>query len=171
MAFPCLHGGIFIGNEYLRRYHSRLVFSALLFFFSLYSYTILLVPVVIARIGTIPFLMSGVIAVVLFFSYLQILARLGHDRYHGARAQIAAGILAITALINAFYFMKILPPLPLALSDAGVYHAAKRVGYDFQVTAEDEPAAGARSSERFRSSISSRATSSIFTAPSSRPTA
>ena len=39
--------GIFIANEYLRRYHSRLVFSALLFFLSLYSYAILLVPVVI----------------------------------------------------------------------------------------------------------------------------
>ena len=38
---------IFIGNEYLRRYHSRLVFAALLFFFALYSYAILLVPVVI----------------------------------------------------------------------------------------------------------------------------
>ena len=133
--------GIFIGNEYLRQYHSRLVFSALLFFFSLYSYAILLVPVVIARIGTGPFLTSGVLALVFFFFYMQALARLGHDRYKGARVQIAAGTLAITAFLNAFYFVKILPPLPLVLSDAGVYHAAKRVGYDFQVTAEAEPAA------------------------------
>ena len=132
--------GIFIGNEYLRRYHSRLVFSALLFFFSLYSYAILLVPVVIARIGTIPFLISGVIALVIFFFYMRALARLGHDRYRGARTRIAAGMIAITALINAFYFVKILPPLPLVLSDAGIYHSAKRVGYDFQVTGEDEPA-------------------------------
>jgi hypothetical protein len=132
--------GIFIANEYLRRYHSRLVFSALLFFFSLYSYAILLVPVVIARIGTIPFLMSGVVALVIFFFYMRALARLGHDRYRGARAQIAAGMLGITALINAFYFVKILPPLPLVLSDAGVYHAATRAGFDFRVAAEDEPA-------------------------------
>ena len=131
--------GIFIGNEYLRRYHARLVFSALLFFFSLYSYAILLVPVVIARIGTVPFLMSGAIAVVVFFFYLQSLAVLGHDRYRGARMQIAAGMLAITALVNAFYFVKILPPLPLVLSDAGVYHSIQRAGRDYQVTAEDEP--------------------------------
>ena len=131
--------GIFIGNEYLRRYHARLVFSALLFFFSLYSYAILLVPVVIARIGTVPFLMSGAIAVVLFFFYLQSLAVLGHDRYRVARMQIAAGMVGITALVNAFYFVKIFPPLPLVLSDAGVYHSIKRSGRDFQVTAEDEP--------------------------------
>ncbi len=131
--------GIFIGNEYLRRYHARLVFSALLFFISLYSYAILLVPVVIARIGTVPFLISGAIAVVVFFFYLQSLAVLGHDRYRGARMQIAAGMLAITALINAFYFVKVLPPLPLVLSDAGVYHSIQRAGRDYQVTAEDEP--------------------------------
>ena len=35
---------IFIGNEFLRRYHTRLVFAALLLFFSIYSYTILLPP-------------------------------------------------------------------------------------------------------------------------------
>jgi MFS family permease len=131
--------GIFIGNEYLRRYHARLVFSALLFFFSLYSYAILLVPVVIARIGTVPFLISGGIAVAVFFFYMQTLAVLGHDRYRVARMQIAAGMIGITALINAFYFVKIFPPLPLVLSDAGVYHAIQRSGRDYQVTAEDEP--------------------------------
>src|SRR5579872_4159960 len=131
--------GIFIGNEYLRRYHARLVFSALLFFFSLYSYAILLVPVVVGRIGTVPFLASGAIALAVFFFYLQTLAVLGHDRYRVARMQIAAGMIGITALVNAFYFMKIFPPLPLVLSDAGVYHSVERVGRDFRVAAEDEP--------------------------------
>src|SRR6201994_177416 len=69
--FLLFMAAIFIGNEYLRRYHARLVFSALLFFLSLYSYAILLVPVVIARIGTVPFLISGLIAVVVFFFYMQ----------------------------------------------------------------------------------------------------
>src|SRR6201999_3821545 len=130
--------GIFIGNEYLRRYHARLVFSALLFFFSLYSYAILLVPVVIARIGTAPFLIYGAIAVVLFFFYLQSLAVLGHDRYRVARIQIAAGMIGITALVNAFYFVKIFPPLPLVLSDTGIYHSIKRDGRDYQVAVENE---------------------------------
>ena len=69
--FLLFMAAIFIGNEYMRRYHARLVFSALLFFFSLYSYAILLVPVVIAKIGPVPFLMSGGIALVVFFFYLQ----------------------------------------------------------------------------------------------------
>ena len=137
--FLLFMAGIFIGNEYMRRYHARLVFSALLFFFALYSYAILLVPVVLARIGTIPFLMSGALAVFVFFLFVRLLAVLGHDRYRLARKRIAIGMVAITALINIFYFAKIFPPLPLVLSDAGVYHDVKRAAGDYQATSEDEP--------------------------------
>jgi hypothetical protein len=130
---------IFIGNEYLRRYHARLVFSALLFFFAIYSYAILLVPIVIGRIGRIPFLISGVIAVVIFFFFMRALAQLGHERYRGARMQVRIGMVLITVFLNVAYFLRLLPPLPLVLTDAGVYHEVKRAGADFQAAQEDEP--------------------------------
>jgi hypothetical protein len=130
---------IFIGNEYMRRYHARLVFAALLFFFAIYSYAILLVPLVIGRIGRVPFLISGIIAVVIFFFYMQALARLGHERYRGARMQVYAGMVLITLFLNIAYFLRVLPPLPLVLTEAGIYHQVKRVGADYQVAQEDEP--------------------------------
>ena len=130
---------IFIGNEYMRRYHARLVFAALLFFFAIYSYAILLVPLVIGSIGRIPFLISGAIAVAIFFFYMQALARLGHERYRGARMQVYAGMVLITLFLNIAYFLRVLPPLPLVLTDAGVYHQVKHVGADYQAAQEDEP--------------------------------
>ena len=130
---------IFIGNEFLRRYHSRLVFVALLFFFSLYSYAILLVPILIRRIGQGPFLISGALAVAIFFVYMRALARLGHERYRTARAQIAVGVAVITVLINAAYVLRVVPPLPLVLTDVGIYHGAKRVNGNYQVAEEQEP--------------------------------
>ena len=36
-------------------------------------------------------------------------------------------------------FFRIFPPLPLVLTDAGVYHGVTRAGRDFQALAEDEP--------------------------------
>src|SRR5580693_8660259 len=104
--FLLFMAAIFIGNEYMRRYHARLVFSALLFFFALYSYAILLVPVVAGRMGPRWFIASGGVAVAIFFFYLRGLAVLGHDRYRVARNQIALGMVIITALINVFYFAK-----------------------------------------------------------------
>ncbi len=130
---------IFIGNEYMRRYHARLVFSALLFFFSLYSYAILLVPVVIGRIGRIPFLVSGVLAMVIFFFYMQALARLGHERYRGARMQVFGGMVLISLFLNLAYFLRVLPPLPLVLTAAGVYHDVRRDGATYSASVEEEP--------------------------------
>jgi hypothetical protein len=130
---------IFIGNEYMRRYHARLVFAALLFFFAIYSYAILLVPLVIGRIGRLPFLASGVIALAMFFLFMRALEQLGHERYRGARMQIYAGMAVITIALNAAYFMRLLPPLPLVLTDAGVYHQVKRTGPDFVAQEEHEP--------------------------------
>jgi hypothetical protein len=138
--FLLFMAAIFIGNEYLRHYHSRLVFVALLLFFSLYSYAIMLVPILIGRIGRIPFLISGAVAVLVFFFFMRAIARLGHDRYRSAQMQIRIGMLVIVGFINLFYFLRVFPPLPLVLTDAGVYHEVKRMGGDFQALSEPEPA-------------------------------
>jgi hypothetical protein len=130
---------IFIGNEYMRRYHTRLVFSALLLFFALYSYAIMLVPVVIGRMGPRWFIVSGAVAIVVFVVFMRALKRLGHDRWRAARMQVFTGMVAITALLNAAYFLRVLPPLPLVLTDAGIYHKVERQGADFQALREDEP--------------------------------
>ncbi len=139
--FLIFMGSIFVGQEVFRQYHSRLVFAALLLFFSVYSYTIMLVPMLVGSIGQWPFLLSGVLALGLFAPYMRALARLGHEGYRGARLQIAMGVAVIALLINAFYFLKVLPPLPLVLTNTGIYHGAKWVGGDFHVLAEEEPAA------------------------------
>jgi len=139
--FLLFMAAIFVGNEVFRHYHSRLVFVALLLFFSLYSYAIMLVPVLTGRIGRIPFLISGAVAVLVFFFYMRAIARLGHDRYRGARLQIRIGVVVIVVFINLFYFVRVFPPLPLVLTDVGVYH---QVTYDRKtnivtVAQESEP--------------------------------
>ena len=138
--FLLFMAAVFIGNEYFRHYHSRLVFVALLLFFSVYSYAIMLVPMVVSRIGSIPFLISGGVALGIFFCYMQALAQLGHERYAGARRQIAIGMAVLTAVINAFYFLKVFPPLPLVLTGADVYHSEQRTADGYRVTVEKEPA-------------------------------
>jgi hypothetical protein len=139
--FLLFMAAIFIGNEVFRAYHSRLVFVALLLFFSLYSYAIMLVPIIIGRIGQIPFLISGAVAVLVFFVYMRAIARLGHDRYRGARMQIRIGMVVIAVLFNLFYFLRVFPPLPLVLTDVGVYHMVARdhATGDFTVSEEAEP--------------------------------
>ncbi|MBV9331379.1 MAG: DUF2914 domain-containing protein [Alphaproteobacteria bacterium] len=126
--FLCTLGAFLVGNEIFRRYHERLVFAALLFFFATYSYAIFTVPLVTKTIGKLTFLASGAVAIFIFLLFLSVLSIIGRKRYLQSRWQLLAGAAAITAAMNAFYFMGILPPLPLALTRIGIYHEVKHKG-------------------------------------------
>jgi len=130
---------IFIGNEVFNRYVARLVFSATLLFFAVFSFALLVVPVYVHAIGTWVFLLSGGMAAMVFLAYLRALAYVGPEPFRPARLKIFAGIGGVFALINLFYFANILPPLPLALADSGVYHAVKRTGVVYSALTEPEP--------------------------------
>jgi hypothetical protein len=128
-----------IGNEAFRRYHSRLVFASLLLFFALYSYAVFVVPVFTRTIGLVTFLASGALAGAVFFLFLRLLRKIDRARYRQSRWKLAGGALAIAAAMNGFYFSGILPPLPLALSDVGIYHEIHRAGLVYQAQGEYEP--------------------------------
>ncbi len=130
--------GFLIGNEVFKQYHSRLVFSSLLLFFSLYSYSIFVVPVLIRSIGKVPFLLSGAVAVIAFLIFLRLLWVIGRDRFRESRWPILLGMVVITIAMNAFYFTSLLPPLPLALSDIGIFHSVKKVGDKYVATGEQQ---------------------------------
>lgn len=127
------------GNEIFRKYHSRLVFTALLLFFALYSYAIFVVPIFTRSIGPVEFLISGAAATLIYLLFLRLLRGIGRARYQQSRLALVGGVVGILAAMNILYFADILPPLPLALADAGVYHSAKRNGDVYEVMGEDQP--------------------------------
>ncbi len=137
--FLLVLAAVFIGNEVFRGYRTRLVFSGLLLFFALYSYAIFVLPVLAGRIGSPIFLASGAIAAIVFLFFLQLLNLLGRRRFVQSRPLLYAGAAAILVLMNFFYFADILPPLPLALANAGVFHSVKRQGAAYSVMAEPQP--------------------------------
>lgn len=125
-----------VGNEIFRKYHSRLVFAALLLFFATYSYAVFTVPVVTRTIGKLTFLASGAVAIVAFLLFLRLLSMLGRKRFAQARWKIVGGAAAIAAAMNLFYYTGILPPLPLALTRIGIFHSVKHTGTTYQAAAE-----------------------------------
>jgi hypothetical protein len=126
--FLVILAGIFIGNEVFKVYHSRLIFTAILFFFALLSYAVFMVPVFTHTIGTVTFVASGVAAVVVFALFLKLLNLLGRERLGAARRKIVVGAALMFATFNGLYFLNLLPPLPLSLQKSGVFDSIKRVG-------------------------------------------
>ncbi len=132
----------FIANESLKRHYIRLIFQISLFFLSIYSFAIFLIPVMFHKIGTGIFLFSGIVSVLIIWGFLVILFRLTRDKVTASNYEnkklIALCIFGIFALINFLYFTNLIPPVPLSLKDAGIYHSVlKNSQGNYEVTAED----------------------------------
>lgn len=125
--FLIVLAAIFIGNEVFKRYHARLIFTTTLFFFALISYAAFMVPVFTHTIGQLTFLLSGAAAVAVFVGFLWLLNKLSVAQLGEVKWKIAGGACAVYALITGGYFLNVLPPLPLALQNSGVYRSICRV--------------------------------------------
>ncbi|HEY2070494.1 MAG TPA: DUF2914 domain-containing protein [Rhizomicrobium sp.] len=137
--FLLVLAAIFIGNEVFKHYASRLAFSAILFFFAVFSYAIVTMPILTRNIGTTTFLLSGAVAVGVFWIFLKAVASLGRTQWKKSRWWVMLGGAGIYAAMNLFYFTGVLPPLPLALSDSGVYHFVAKDGTGYKAVEEPQP--------------------------------
>lgn len=126
--FLLLLAAIFIGNELFHRYVARLVFATTLFYFALFFFAVLEVPVYVHAIGPWVFLLAGILASGVFVGFIRVLRAAGGVSLKPLRFQITAGAVSVFATLNFFYFTGILPPLPLALTDSGAYHSIKKDG-------------------------------------------
>lgn len=118
---------LMIGNEVFKKHYARVAFQTTIFFFAIFVFSIFIIPIVIGKIGAGIFVLSGIAAVILFVSFLYMLAKLTPQRFRiGARNTILASV-CVLVLMNTMYFLNIIPPIPLSLQDVGVYHSIARL--------------------------------------------
>jgi hypothetical protein len=128
----------FIANESFKRHYIQLSFQISLFFLSVYSFAIFLVPVILHKIGDSVFLISGSISLIFITLFLLILFHFIKDKFTESKKLIIYLILGIFILVNFLYFTNLIPPIPLSLKDAGIYHSLqKNAEGNYDVTYED----------------------------------
>jgi hypothetical protein len=136
--FIALLAIIFIANEFLKKHYVRLSFQISLFFLSIYMFAIFLVPVLLHKIGPWVFLASGLISIIFIALFLKILFHFIKDKFATSKKLITQLISGIFILVNFLYFTNLIPPIPLSLKDAGVYHSLqKSADGNYVVTYED----------------------------------
>ena len=127
---------IYIGNEYFRMYKQYLVFQTTLFFFTLYAYSIFGVPLVVGQLGPWIFLLSSVVAVLVFSAFLYVLYRANKARFRESFRNIVRACAVMLMTVSGSYFLGVIPPIPLVMKDAGVYHSLVKLSEGYQVTEE-----------------------------------
>ncbi|HLP43937.1 MAG TPA: DUF2914 domain-containing protein [Candidatus Nanoarchaeia archaeon] len=130
--------GLLIGNERLRKQYERLVYQVSFLFLALFFFAIFAVPVLVNRMGSFVFVLSGVIALLLVTAFVYLLNRVVPDRVEKSIRPIIYSITVLFLLVNVLYFTNLIPPIPLSLKDAGVYHAIQRIDDKYIVQEEDQ---------------------------------
>lgn len=86
-----------------------------------------MVPLIYGSVGFIPFLMALVLGTIPPLSI------------HTADSEVKAhriAVLGTTAFLLAFYILKLIPPIPISMHFAGIYHDVRRQNNDFQLVHE-----------------------------------
>ena len=127
---------LLVGNEFFKKYYQRLTFQVSIYFVAIFSFSIFFVPVLLKSMGVLVFLLSGAISLMVIYLFSQILFKVVPDRFVGEKEKLRNSVLIIFVLINILYFSNLIPPIPLALKDTGIYYSINRVGDNYRVVGE-----------------------------------
>ncbi|MBI5469941.1 DUF2914 domain-containing protein [Candidatus Kaiserbacteria bacterium] len=122
-VFIAILACLLVGNERFRKLYMRFSVQVAMYFSALFLFLIFFLPVVFHQIGTLMFVMSGLVSIGGVALLLYALSRIAPEIERQERTKSARSIATIFFVLNLLYFTNIIPPLPLALKDAGVYHA------------------------------------------------
>lgn len=131
---------IFIGNEYFQKRYERFVFQMSIYFIALCSYLVFAVPIVVKSMGDLVFLLSGAIALLLIAGFVWLVGTVAPTMVRAKKRSVALSVVSIYGLFVMFYAFNLIPPIPLSLTDIGIYHSVLRLSKgDYLVSHEEQP--------------------------------
>jgi hypothetical protein len=137
--FVIVVAALLLGNERFTRLYVRFTFQISIYFAVLFSFFIFFLPVVFRQIGPWMFLLSGVVSILCISLFFWVLWRVAPERVKQNWTWAVRSIAAMTIAFNVLYFTNAIPPLPLSLKDAGVYHSITRTVDGYVLTYEPLP--------------------------------
>ncbi len=125
---------LMISNDVFRKYYMRATIQMGLYFFILFALSSVMLPYVLQKMGAWLFVFSGVFAIGLIWGYIKWLAGFVPTISFGIK-RFEKPIITIFIIMNALYFLNVIPPVPLSLRDSVVAHSVARssAGYSLQV--------------------------------------
>lgn len=117
---------VILGNEIIKNRASRLIFNLSVLFIGLFSYVVLVIPVLTGKMGEWVFVGSGLLALMIMYGFVRLLYKIVPRFLTIHMRSIVFSIGIIFSAFNFLYFSNIIPPIPLSLKDVGIYHSIVR---------------------------------------------
>lgn len=118
--------GVIAGNELIKDRSGKFLFNITILFVGLFSYVVLIIPVVTGYMGPLMFLLSGLLALLIMYGFVRLLRLIIPNFVTLQLRSIIFTVGTIYAVFNFLYFTNIIPPIPLSLKDVGIYHSVVR---------------------------------------------
>lgn len=119
---------VILGNEFVHKRSDRLVWHVALYFIGVFSYTVLILPIVFGAMGDLMFFLSGITALLFVTIVVQLLYRIVPNFMRVNTRRIILVIGAIYTALNVLYFTSVIPPIPLSLTELSVVHSVTKAG-------------------------------------------
>lgn len=118
---------VMVGTELRKRYFEKSLLQIGIFYIALFSYLIFSIPVLVRKIGTDIYMLSGFASLLIISIYLFLLFKMNPETLRQNRKKIFVRIISIFAIFNILYFANVIPPIPLALKFRAAYHDFYRI--------------------------------------------
>ena len=132
--------GVIIGNELLSKRSDRLVYHIALYFIGMFSYIVLVIPVITGKMGDLVFFLSGIIALGVVTGVVQLLYKIVPQfmMMNTRRLVFTLGMIYVT--FNVLYLTNVIPPIPLSLIQLEIAQSVDRMqSGDYRVIYEQQP--------------------------------
>lgn len=138
--FLLLIVSVILGNEFVQKNSNRLIYHITLYFIGVYAYIVLVVPVILGRMGDLVFILSGLIALAIVSTVVQLLYKIVPNFMRVNTRSVIVTIGFIYIGFNTLYFTSIIPPIPLSLAKLEVVHDVSRTSTGaYRVVSESQP--------------------------------
>ena len=128
---------LLIGNEFAKKYYTRLLLQIDFFFLALFLFLIFFLPVTVGYMSDWLFVASGILSLVILAGFIKILTKVLPGRITQHRTNIVVSVLLIFIAVNVLYFTNVIPPIPLSLRSSGVYHSLTVSNSVYRATHEE----------------------------------
>lgn len=134
MAFLVL---LMASNEVFRHFYLRPFVQMAVYSFVLFSYFSLLFPYVFRSLAPSTFVLGGALSTLIVLLAIIFIGRFA-PRVKEERKRMVFASLAIFGIMNTLYFLNVIPPIPLSIRDAGIYHDIVVTAGEYVLMGEEE---------------------------------
>lgn len=128
---------LLVFNERFREHFTQPLVQLSVYFFCTISLFSLALPFLFASLSAWLFVAATVASLTLFLGDIYLASRF-LPQLLPLRRQLFISIIVIAGIMNVLYFTNIIPPIPLALREAGLYHSLQSTGGKYVMRGEPE---------------------------------